>query len=1131
MTNRSSYEESLKRVLVENTAQGVHKYLTELDSNRKDRHTRWIWELLQNARDVSASTDNSLTAEVRYNPGEPGELVFLHDGRGFKMDEIVHLIFYGSTKHEDPDTLGQFGSGFLTTHLLSWDIKVSGLLDDGQWFDFTLERKPESVPSLYKSMEQAGSDFNESITPNRPESIPAPYTTRFVYSIRDAGAAEAVDTGLKTLKQCAPYVVVFNKEFSSINIKIPNETHCFEVPERPSLDTSGIPQQITVIENKNENSNQRNYLLTSGAHETSVAVPLKSNGDGMECLLIDEIPRLFLGFPLVGTEGFSFPAIINSFNFTALENRDGVPLGQSNNEANRTNQSVIEEACESLIKMLQFASSKGWQHVHLLASVPPIQPQNGLNIGWLKENIQPKFIEEIRQTPVLLTQSGKPIEPNASLLPAAENDEGIEPLWDLLNDWQGWRDRLPRRNEAIGWYKAVESWAKVLEYEVSEFDESINGERLASHVDEVSHDLSASTKTHRISSLELKDGISTINWLDRLIYFLENNGLSEVVDQYYIVPSQAGFLRNYSRLYRDAGIGDVLKGIADSLEWPIRNELRDIQLSSLREKVGSGDREPNWVASQLIEKLKNKAQENPENPDEKFKDASACLFTWIVNQKDYSSLWGYPVFAADGKSVRYLPSSIQDRDPPLAPIEAWSVNLQQFFDQDFFDLFPPNRILNNAFFEKVPDLDEWHNLNEQGFIRRNIITISHKRVNFKDIYPEEALPDGNNHITANPISVTDIAERAGIMERVTNSRSRALTFWRFLTEWLIKEDPQGLETKEAKCMCGLDHEYYPAEWLMPVRNNRWIRLGDSHPSVDALSLTRMLRDNEWELDALKENPGTVKLLEAIGVTEFDFLRAFVAKNDKERDVQDQIFRDILVETGGDLNQIGYLRQILETAGGDVSEVTEIVQDLEDDENLKQDLEKLRKRRHTMKKNRELGKQVEDIVGEILEEKFPDQKFNVKSVHEGADFEISEIEVTQGDLTWWIEVKSTQTEGDSQQVKMSSSQGKKAVEEKDKFLLCVVPIAESTETDIEESVREHIRFIANIGDEVASLCADLDWLEEVRSDITTDTASGVKLDVEKTKAGILVKKSVWEKNGFRLEKLVEHLIPTINDNDI
>ena len=74
----------------------------------------------------------------------------------------------------------------------------------------------------------------------------------------------------------------------------------------------------------------------------------------------------------------------------------------------------------------------------------------------------------------------------------------------------------------------------------------------------------------------------------------------------------------------------------------------------------------------------------------------------------------------------------------------------------------------------------------------------------------------------------------------------------------------------------------------------------------------------------------------------------------------------------------------------------------------------------------------------------------------------------------------------------------------------------------------MRFIANIGDEVASLCEGLDWLEEVRVDITADTASGVRLDVEKSKAGILVKQSVWKKHGFPLRKLVEHLMITNND---
>ena len=128
-----NYDDTRTKVLIENTAQGVFKHLNEMKSS--GRHKRWIWELLQNARDVSTDTDNHLIAEVKYS-GE--ELVFLHNGRGFTVDEIAHLIFYGSTKIEDERAIGQYGSGFLTTHLLSWEIDVSGqLVENGNWFNFS----------------------------------------------------------------------------------------------------------------------------------------------------------------------------------------------------------------------------------------------------------------------------------------------------------------------------------------------------------------------------------------------------------------------------------------------------------------------------------------------------------------------------------------------------------------------------------------------------------------------------------------------------------------------------------------------------------------------------------------------------------------------------------------------------------------------------------------------------------------------------------------------------------------------------------------------------------------------------------------------------------------------------------
>ncbi len=57
-----NYDDTRTKVLIENTAQGVFKHLNEMKSS--GRHKRWIWELLQNARDVSTDADNHLLYNI-----------------------------------------------------------------------------------------------------------------------------------------------------------------------------------------------------------------------------------------------------------------------------------------------------------------------------------------------------------------------------------------------------------------------------------------------------------------------------------------------------------------------------------------------------------------------------------------------------------------------------------------------------------------------------------------------------------------------------------------------------------------------------------------------------------------------------------------------------------------------------------------------------------------------------------------------------------------------------------------------------------------------------------------------------------------------------------------------------------
>ena len=211
-------------------------------------------------------------------------------------------------------------------------------------------------------MDRAWENFNDS----QSEILPGDFTTQFRYPVAD-DAVDAVTEGLEMLKQCAPFVIVFNQEFSRIDITTSDEKVSFKVVKSRHLQENEL-QEITVEESESETLTT--YISAKG-NKASVAVPL-STGDGGTCLSVEDIPKLFLGFPLVGTENFSFPAIINSFEFTPTEDRDGVYLGQSANAVNSENQQIIVEACELLTNVLQFAAASGWRNTYVLANVPAI---------------------------------------------------------------------------------------------------------------------------------------------------------------------------------------------------------------------------------------------------------------------------------------------------------------------------------------------------------------------------------------------------------------------------------------------------------------------------------------------------------------------------------------------------------------------------------------------------------------------------------------------------------------------------------------------------------------------------------------------------------------------------------------
>ena len=278
------------RILASNTAQGVHKHLRTLESNRSRVLPRWIWELLQNARDVSEG-DASLVASVEYRNGE---LTFSHNGRGFEPDEITHLVYYGSTKLELDDPIGQFGSGFLATHLLSPAIDVSGHLTDGQAFAFMLDRSGESVADLQRRMDASFEAFKSSLAPATVGVDPRVATT-FRYPI-DERASKAVHQGERALEVAGPYVTAFNHEFKCIRFLTQESGIVLELRKRRNLAEHIEEVQVSVSTLDSAPPEHRSYVVAE-SNGVAVAIPFERRGGDVALVSPTSVPKLLLGFP------------------------------------------------------------------------------------------------------------------------------------------------------------------------------------------------------------------------------------------------------------------------------------------------------------------------------------------------------------------------------------------------------------------------------------------------------------------------------------------------------------------------------------------------------------------------------------------------------------------------------------------------------------------------------------------------------------------------------------------------------------------------------------------------------------------------------------------------------------------
>lgn len=92
------------------------------EEDREQSRRRWIWELIQNASDCAKEGKVSIKIEVTKN-----RLKFSHNGSIFTYKNLVDLITQISSKRTQEEQTGKFGTGFISTHLISPIVNINGI--------------------------------------------------------------------------------------------------------------------------------------------------------------------------------------------------------------------------------------------------------------------------------------------------------------------------------------------------------------------------------------------------------------------------------------------------------------------------------------------------------------------------------------------------------------------------------------------------------------------------------------------------------------------------------------------------------------------------------------------------------------------------------------------------------------------------------------------------------------------------------------------------------------------------------------------------------------------------------------------------------------------------------------------
>ena len=1086
--------EHVKRTAARDILNGIKKWTTERVHTAK---RRWIFELLQNAIDTARLRGKpNLRVEIKW---DGKRLRFAHDGGFFTLDEISAVIYGGSTKPYAPESeyIGRFGTGFLVTHVVSRKVHLHGYVQDEEnnlhEFTMHMDRSAEQEEHIGHAIEKC---FNQLNKAKRLAEKHSELWSEFEYEVRDELGQEAVEQGLQELRKLAPLVLGFNPLLQEIRLN----DEVLTVQEEQELDEQ--TRMVKVGE-------RAAIIRKSEDEEVEVAILLQ----GKEVASLQEgYPPIFIGLPLTETADYIvLPFVMNSIQFDAGQERDVLRNTEKNKdlikEAFGLYRSLLDDLLDwdpDLAKLF---------HLVQVSLIPDEHVQQ--NELWRNFNdlIGEVFAEIVREVALVPTNDG--------VLPVSET---VFPRFqinghELSDDHYGQFCRLLRRigktipeEDLKEWAETAENLSEIIE----ELDEEVaditltDVEGLRDEIkDFVEEKEQESGKFPTVADLAEEFGLendeAAKNFLLELVELADALYGQNLVDEKfveYLVPDQNGVLGpvewDDGELAIDGGIPEEFKDIVARIGRDLRSELVDTEFG--RYEVVQDFIRTTLDTASALEEIVDDDDLHPEHLEGEWDDkvrAWVDLFWWCVENLDEIPK-GFPVITKANEVA-----ALSKQRPLILPFHAMGI------ESEFEQIYPDAWIMNHGYFEEVREqtVENLKKKNWPFFVTDLPLRFKEaqlEKAELQSILVEGKAADGSHRLYSDH-GFTDLPFWDATVGAISQSRSRARLFFRFVVTYLVPKDPSWKEPAEVECRSEKSsHKLYPCLWLMRLKSHRWVPVfgkrqgeeGTEWATVSTTASKASLEDllSQRELDRIFERLGeNYHFLTHFGFSELDLniKRMSISQEIPEKQIRKHLAKLIRHLPARALEDLAKTRPDLLT------------------EAVKNALEKAR-REEAAKENQEIGVKVEQVVRTIIER----EGLKVEPKHRGLDFEISWPEPEEGWDSgaieidpYLMEVKFTSTN----RARLSATQAQEARIRKDHYVVLVVENADYLRellTEIEEEVPEEViaRVVENshIIENIYEKLGEMPNPDEIEPDIT----------------GYWLKERLWSRGKDLLEWLRE-----------